>query len=470
MIEAMNLRWSAALMALLAAVLLAVPPSVAWAEEDDSGEDWEIGEESAAPEAEASQGLAPASAPTPQDEHLDTDPSALTDFQAELEPHGQWVDHPTYGTVWVPDRAVVGKDFAPYVTNGHWALHDDGGWIWVSDYPWGWVTFHYGRWVWVPDVGWAWIAGRQYAHAWVAWRVPTGDYAYVGWAPMPPTYIWVNGVAVTYTYGTYYPWVFCPSYYAFSHHVHHHVVHHHHHVRRIARHTHRYRPPRGKHRTFGPPPRRARVPANATPKKRVPAHPRAMAFAKRKTAAKVVTPPGARGRTLSRRGPTRIQRPASRPRLSRSKTLPSRGVVHRPAPRRASRTRAPQRVSRPAPVRSARPAARGVPRSVTPTRVHRAPKGSYRRAGTKPVVPKKSSAPKRKSSSSSRRASSPPRRSSSPPRRSSSTTTRSPSPPKMVSPSPPKLRSSAPPRRAKPPSPKRSSRGRAPSRSRSSRR
>src|SRR5439155_27197383 len=85
------------------------------------------------------------------DQYSDTDPSALSDFREPLAPYGAWVEDPSYGTVWVPDQAVVGADFAPYQTAGHWALDDNEEWIWVSDYDWGYVPFHYGRWVWVAS-------------------------------------------------------------------------------------------------------------------------------------------------------------------------------------------------------------------------------------------------------------------------------------------------------------------------------
>ena len=58
------------------------------------------------------------------DEYADNDPSALTDFQEPLAPYGMWIDDGTYGTVWVPDVTVVGGDFAPYQSAGHWVLDD----------------------------------------------------------------------------------------------------------------------------------------------------------------------------------------------------------------------------------------------------------------------------------------------------------------------------------------------------------
>ena len=130
------------------------------------------------------------------DSYDDSDPSALTDFHAALDSNGTWVDDGVYGTVWVPSTTVVGPDFVPYSTAGHWVYDDD--YVWVSDYEWGWAPFHYGRWVWIDGRGWAWIPGRVYRGAWVAWSVNDG-YSYVGWAPMGPAFIWVGGSAVIWT-------------------------------------------------------------------------------------------------------------------------------------------------------------------------------------------------------------------------------------------------------------------------------
>jgi hypothetical protein len=131
-----------------------------------------------------------------QDAYADEDPAALTDFRAPLDPYGSWSEDPTYGTVWVPSPDVVGDDFTPYSSAGHWAYDDD--YVWVSDYDWGWVPFHYGRWAYGQGRGWEWIPGRSYAGAWVSWRYGmsgAGDSPYVGWAPLPPTKVWRGGVA-----------------------------------------------------------------------------------------------------------------------------------------------------------------------------------------------------------------------------------------------------------------------------------
>ena len=128
------------------------------------------------------------------DVYPDTDPSALTDFHSALDPYGAWAEDPNYGTIWQPAPEVVGSEFAPYETAGHWSYGDD--YTWVSDYSWGWAPFHYGRWVYATN-GWGWIPGRQYAGAWTTWRTGYGGAAgYVGWAPLPPTYYWRNGIAL----------------------------------------------------------------------------------------------------------------------------------------------------------------------------------------------------------------------------------------------------------------------------------
>src|SRR4029077_18082009 len=75
-----------------------------------------------------------------------------------------------------------------------WTYDDD--YVWVSDYSWGWAPFHYGRWVYAGGMGWEWIPGRRYAGAWVSWRYGWDDWAYVGWAPLPPLWCWHRGIAV----------------------------------------------------------------------------------------------------------------------------------------------------------------------------------------------------------------------------------------------------------------------------------
>src|SRR5205823_8443290 len=52
----------------------------------------------------------------------------------DLDPYGQWVQDPSYGSVWAP-RVAAG--WAPY-QQGHWVWIDWYGWTWVSYDPWGW--------------------------------------------------------------------------------------------------------------------------------------------------------------------------------------------------------------------------------------------------------------------------------------------------------------------------------------------
>jgi hypothetical protein len=143
------------------------------------------------------------------DEYADTDPSALSDFRAALDPFGTWAEDPTYGTVWAPGTDQVDTHFQPYDTAGSWN-YVDGDYVWVSDYAWGWVCFHYGRWA-VSAGRWVWVPGRDYAGAWVTWRVGDESFQYVGWAPLAPSWIWVGGSATALGFSPTEPWVSSPN-------------------------------------------------------------------------------------------------------------------------------------------------------------------------------------------------------------------------------------------------------------------
>ncbi len=159
-----------------------------------------------------------ASAPDPTatgDTYEDTDPSAVTDFHPVLDSHGSWVEDPKYGTIWVPSTAVVGADFVPYRTGGHWAYGDD--YVWVSDYDWGWAPFHYGRWAFLDNGGWGWIPGRVYAPAWVTWRTGAPGFGFVGWAPLAPTWGWRAGAVVTFGFPVVPRFSYCANVDLFNH-------------------------------------------------------------------------------------------------------------------------------------------------------------------------------------------------------------------------------------------------------------
>jgi hypothetical protein len=199
----------------------------------------------------------------------DKDPRALDQFQTQLDPYGAWADDPKFGHVWVPARSVVGENFSPYVTAGHWALDTEDNYVWVSDYPFGDVVFHYGRWAWT-SYGWSWIPGYQYAPSWVSWRVPTAEYAYVGWAPLAPSFVWMGGIAVSLWYPSPYYWVFCPSAYLFAPYPYHHIVTYPPYVQSVGAYTRNYvpaRPTAGPPK--GPPMALAKVPPQAVPAHRM---------------------------------------------------------------------------------------------------------------------------------------------------------------------------------------------------------
>ena len=104
-------------------------------------------------------------------------------FYERLQPEGHWLEDFNYGYVWQPNVAEQDENWRPY-TDGHWA-YTDRGWTWLSNEDFGWATYHYGRWARVRDTGWVWVPGATWAPAWVSWR-QTDQYAYVGWAPLPP--------------------------------------------------------------------------------------------------------------------------------------------------------------------------------------------------------------------------------------------------------------------------------------------
>ncbi len=103
-------------------------------------------------------------------------------FHDALAPYGLWIQRPGFGLVWVPSAAVVGADFVPYATAGHWD-YSNVGWMFVSDWDWGWAPFHYGRWYFDPLYSWVWVPDSIWGPAWVDWRIGGG---LIAWAPLPP--------------------------------------------------------------------------------------------------------------------------------------------------------------------------------------------------------------------------------------------------------------------------------------------
>jgi uncharacterized protein DUF6600 len=232
------------------------PPS---AQRDRSGDEVAESDE-AADEDEAED---------PQSQEL-----AVREFSPHLAPYGHWVDDPYYGRVWVPSRTVVGGEFRPYISGGHWELTAADEWLWASDYPFGWVTFHYGRWAWLAGGGWGWVPGYVWAPAWVSFRVGSGGY--VGWGPLPPYSVWRGGAFVSLGVYRPVPYIFCPTTYVFTRSMPRYIVRDRHRVHSIARDTYRYRPRYAANsvRVRSPSPREARIEARYVPSRRVIAQPR----------------------------------------------------------------------------------------------------------------------------------------------------------------------------------------------------
>jgi hypothetical protein len=113
-------------------------------------------------------------------------------FYEQLEPHGKWHKHATYGWVFTPKIVTEVKVWKPYASNGHW-VWTDLGWYWQSDLPWGYIAFHYGRWSWDRELNWYWVPDTTWSPAWVTWRSSDAHY---GWAPLPPGAVLEGGVIV----------------------------------------------------------------------------------------------------------------------------------------------------------------------------------------------------------------------------------------------------------------------------------
>jgi Family of unknown function (DUF6600) len=143
----------------------------------------------------------------------------IDSFYDELSPYGQWVWHPRFGYVWLPED--VSPNWRPY-TVGHWVSTEEYGWYWESPEPYGWAVYHYGRWGYDPDYGWFWVPGDTWAPAWVQWRY---DDAYVGWAPIGPRRPgYAYGLPVSYEPPIAEAWVFVRPRYMTSRAIPHYAV------------------------------------------------------------------------------------------------------------------------------------------------------------------------------------------------------------------------------------------------------
>ncbi len=143
----------------------------------------------------------------------------IDDFYDALDPYGQWVWHPRFGYVWLPEN--VSQSWRPY-TVGHWEYTDEYGWYWDSREPFAWAVYHYGRWGYDDDYGWFWVPGDTWAPAWVQWRY-SDDY--VGWAPIGPRRGgYAYGAPVNYDPPVAESWVFVQPQYMTSRAISHYAV------------------------------------------------------------------------------------------------------------------------------------------------------------------------------------------------------------------------------------------------------
>lgn len=159
----------------LVAALVALPLTAR--AQDDTQEDAAWAAEPPPPVPEQ-----PSAEPPPQVTPPSEAKPTLRDFQAALDPYGQWFQVPGLGLVWQPSPAVVGTEFTPYVTGGSW-VSTPQGWAFQSQWNWGWAPYHYGRWLRLDRLGWAWWPDYTWAPSWVDWRT-RGET--VAWAPLPP--------------------------------------------------------------------------------------------------------------------------------------------------------------------------------------------------------------------------------------------------------------------------------------------
>src|SRR5436190_6217376 len=102
------------------------------------------------------------------------------DVRSVLSQFGTFVQHQTFGEVWIP--SVTPPGWHPYPPC-HWVNTKQYGWYYDDKTPWGAIVHHYGRWTWDVNVGWFWVPGAEFSPGWVVWRT---SLQWVGWAPMPP--------------------------------------------------------------------------------------------------------------------------------------------------------------------------------------------------------------------------------------------------------------------------------------------
>ncbi len=124
----------------------------------------------------------------------------------DLNYYGNFFMANGYGYVWQPygfANSMLGFD--PY-SMGAWLFSPGLGYTFASQYPWGWLPYHYGSWAFLGGgIGWAWVPGGGYGNGWYYNRfqpTPTVSKPPAGWtAPTPPAVTAAQSVRPTVLVG-----------------------------------------------------------------------------------------------------------------------------------------------------------------------------------------------------------------------------------------------------------------------------
>ncbi len=124
----------------------------------------------------------------------------------DLNYYGSYFYAPGFGYAWQPygfANSMLGFD--PY-SAGAWIFAPGFGYSFASQYPWGWLPYHYGSWAFLGSgIGWAWVPGGNYGSGWYGngfHSAPVVIRAPAGWtAPSAPSVTSAQSVNPTVVVG-----------------------------------------------------------------------------------------------------------------------------------------------------------------------------------------------------------------------------------------------------------------------------
>ena len=109
----------------------------------------------------------------------------------DLNYYGNFFMANGYGYVWQPyGFANSMLEWDPY-SSGAWMFSPGLGYTFASQYPWGWLPYHYGSWAFLGGgIGWAWIPGGGYSNDWYNSRFQATPVVATpsGWTAAIPTW------------------------------------------------------------------------------------------------------------------------------------------------------------------------------------------------------------------------------------------------------------------------------------------